>query len=115
MTVDRESASFNDFATWFVAQHGLRPTKSELLALVTQCHITDRAAIEARNRLNDCTEWDRRRDTALWAWNAALATNLRARDGEWCKALITTEAQETWYRVARTMGLSADAFVGRQE
>ncbi len=63
-------AKQSEFAKWFEAQHGKRPTHLALDYM--RANVSDmRAALMRAEQLLELTlDWERRRDSALYAWNA---------------------------------------------
>lgn len=60
------------FDEWFVAQHGKRPSKKSLDELMRERNEFASRADEARRLAEACDLWEKRRTSALWAWQASL-------------------------------------------
>lgn len=71
MGVDMEKKQESEFKTWFIEQHGRRPSPMQSHELQSQVMQADEAARKARRLLERCDEYDARETSALYAWRAA--------------------------------------------
>lgn len=61
----------SEFVRWFEEQHGERPDKRPLYKLEAEADAAERLFWKNQEIRNKCRDYDNRRTSALYAWQAA--------------------------------------------